>query len=300
MKLAMQVLLVSSGVSAQFMPEQVSMIMSDAKLQLNRAQRHQAKVVEKTREGVEKRIRDEAGAMTEEFAKYVAEQHLAELVLEAAVNSTEGVLKAEQTKLKPGTWDPKASMDRAHLRADVGSAKKVLLHEQHQHKQALRKAEHAAEDIISGEVGKLGRKLGDLGPLAKEIDEQLEEHIRSATEQVLKDNQTFTSPQADYSPTGPTYVSEINQDLGHAEKVSATHEANADKRLNDFLARVSTKIATMGDQALSDLSHRQKEEIKKVFGHTAAIGTPVGKAAQKGGVHLEEPAQASAKKPERK
>lgn len=300
MKLAMRFLFVSSGVSAQFMPEQVSMIMSDAKLQLNRAQRHQAKVVERTRESVEKRIRDEAGAMTEEFAKYVAEQHLAELVLETAVNSTEGVLKAEQAKLRPGTWDPKASMDRAHLSADVGSAKKVLLHEQHQHQQALRKAEHAAEDIIGGEVGKLGMKLGDLGPLAKEIDEQLEEHIRSATQQVLKDNQTFTSPQADYNPTRPIHVSEVNQDLGNAETVSATREATADKRLNDFLARVSTKIATMSDKALSDLSHRQKEEINKVFGHAAAVGTPVGKVAKKAAVHFDEPAQASTKRPERK
>lgn len=269
MKLAMCLLFTVSGASAQFMPEQIAMIMSASKVQENRAERHQAKMVEKTRQSVEKSLRAEAEAITDEFAKYVAEVHSAETVLEAAVNATEAALKAEKSKQKPGTWDSKGAMDRARLGADVGSAKQVLTHEQHQDKRALRKAEHVAEGVIGGEVDKLGMKLGDLSSIAKEVDEQLEEHVRQATQQVLKDNQTFTSPQADYSPAGPTHLSELNQDLGKAEKASAAGAAGANKRLNDFLTKVSAEVANMGDKALSDVSQKEKQEMIKAFGHAA-------------------------------
>lgn len=265
--------------SPSLMPEQISMMMSDAKLKLSSAQRHQAKVIDKLRKKAEKTFGDEAATITEELTSYIADVRSAEMVLESALNTTEAGLKAEKMRQKRGGWDSKASMSRARLGAEVGGARQALAHERHEGEEVLRKAERLAEGVIGSEADRLGMKLGDLAPIAAEIDEQLEEHVKKATEALLKANTTFTSPRAIAGGSdGTTRLGQLNQGLGEAERESAADAKAAGQKLDKFLASVSSEASVMSDKVLSELAHSQKQDIDQAFSHPAPAAIAAHKA----------------------
>lgn len=264
----------------------LSMMMATAQQSLGRAQRHHQKVVDKMRKRVESNFDSEADSVGGVIAEYYENLTVADMRLQAAINTSMAALKKEEAvPSKLDDWMDPGVAERARLNAEINSAERNLQHSLLAHERVVTEAVDTAGQAFEDQSMRLGMKLGDLTEQSENAKKEMQTLVGKKGKATVQDKSSLISGKDQQAR-----LKQYETMLTTVQKESQAAAAATQKRFTQFLSKATNVVGQESDKVLSDLAAAQQQEIEKVLGkkkttQKVSQKTRDAKATQRAAIH---------------
>lgn len=241
----------------------LSMMMATAQQSLGRAQRHHQKVVDKMRKRVENNFNSEADSVGGAIAEYYGNLTVADMRLQAAINTSMAALKKEEAvPSKLDDWMDPGVAERARLNAEINAAERSLQHSLLAHERVVSEAVDTAGQAFEDQSMRLGMKLGDLTEQSENAKKEMQNLVGKKGKAMVQDKSVSAISGKDQQARLKQYEAMLTT----AQKESQAAATATQKRFTQFLSKATNIVSQESDKVLSDLASAQQQEIDKVLG----------------------------------